>query len=107
MIITVVTLLLLYQPCTYVSVTVPGNDYDLMAGPVSPSPPAPAGSAPTNNPANQPRVFFAGEHTIRQYPATVHGAFLSGVREAGRIADQFLGAPYARAPAGAPAQHNH
>ena len=42
-----------------------------------------------------PRLFFGGEHTVRQYPATVHGAFLSGLREAGRIADQFLGAPYA------------
>ena len=42
-----------------------------------------------------PRLFFGGEHTIREYPATVHGAFLSGLREAGRIADQFLGAPYA------------
>jgi len=42
-----------------------------------------------------PRLFFAGEHTIRNYPATVHGALLSGLREAERIADQFLGAPYA------------
>jgi monoamine oxidase len=32
------------------------------------------------------RLFFAGEATHRQYPATVHGAFLSGVREAERIA---------------------
>jgi len=44
---------------------------------------------------NPPRIFFGGEHTIRNYPATVHGALLSGLREAGRIADQFLGCPYA------------
>ena len=44
---------------------------------------------------NPPRIFFAGEHTIRNYPATVHGAMLSGLREAGRIADQYLGCPYA------------
>jgi lysine-specific histone demethylase 1 len=36
---------------------------------------------------NPPRIFFGGEHTIRNYPATVHGALLSGLREAGRIAD--------------------
>ena len=60
-----------------------GNDYDLMATPVG----AQTGTLP--------RVFFAGEHTIRNYPATVHGALLSGNREAQRIADQFLGAPYA------------
>ena len=43
-----------------------------------------------------PRLFFAGEHTIRNYPATVHGALLSGLREAGRISDQFLGPPYSK-----------
>jgi len=37
---------------------------------------------------------FTGEHTIRNYPATVHGAFLSGLREGGRICDQFVGCPY-------------
>ena len=57
------------------------------------TPPKPDPSAPL------PRLFFGGEHTIRNYPATVHGAFLSGLREAGRIADQFLGCPYAAPPA--------
>ena len=28
------------------------------------------------------RVFFAGEHTNSEYPASVHGAFISGRREA-------------------------
>ena len=27
------------------------------------------------------RVFFAGEHTTKKHPATMHGAFLSGHRE--------------------------
>jgi hypothetical protein len=45
--------------------------------------------------------FGAGEHTIRNYPATVHGAFLSGLREGGRICDQFIGCPYAPPPGAA------
>jgi monoamine oxidase len=32
-------------------------------------------------------LLFAGEATIRDYPATVHGAFWSGQREAARILD--------------------
>lgn len=44
--------------------------------------------------------FLSGEHTMRNYPATVHGAFLSGLREAGHIADQLLGCPYATVPPG-------
>jgi monoamine oxidase len=30
----------------------------------------------------QGRIFFAGEHTNGSYPATVHGAYLSGIRAA-------------------------
>lgn len=40
-------------------------------------------------------IYYVGEHTIRNYPATVHGAFLSGLREGGKISDKFLGCPYA------------
>ncbi|XP_031567611.1 lysine-specific histone demethylase 1A-like isoform X2 [Actinia tenebrosa] len=78
---------------SYVAAGSSGNDYDLMASPVAP-PPISAVTPGTPQPPNPPRVFFAGEHTIRNYPATVHGALLSGLREAGRIADQFLGLPY-------------
>ena len=67
---------------SYVAAGSSGNDYDLLASPIAHQAGAPA------------RLFFAGEHTVRNYPATVHGALLSGFREAGRIADKFLGAPY-------------
>eukprot|EP00210_Caulerpa_lentillifera_P000166 g161.t1 len=33
------------------------------------------------------RVFFAGEATSRKYPATMHGAFLTGLREAANISN--------------------
>lgn len=38
-----------------------------------------------------PRLFFAGEHTNRQHTATVHGAYLSGLREAANVANNILG----------------
>lgn len=61
---------------SFVAVGSSGTDYDLLAAPVS-------GGADS-------KLFFAGEHTMRNYPATVHGAFLSGLREAGRLADLLL-----------------
>ncbi|XP_011297565.1 lysine-specific histone demethylase 1A [Fopius arisanus] len=77
---------------SFVAVGSSGSDYDLLAAPVAPPPPPNQPAGATSPP---PRVFFAGEHTIRNYPATVHGAFLSGLREGGRIADQLCGSPYA------------
>lgn len=54
---------------SYTPVGASSEDYEQMAEPVS------------------DRLFFAGEATHREYPATVHGAFLSGLREARRIGD--------------------
>lgn len=54
------------------------EDYDILAQPLL-----------DNNGIS--RLFFAGEHTNRQHTATVHGAYLSGVREAARVADTILG----------------
>ena len=36
-------------------------------------------------------LYFAGEHTIGTHPATVHGAYLSGLRAAGEILHSLIG----------------
>lgn len=36
------------------------------------------------------KIFFAGEHTHKDYRGTVHGAYLSGVREAEKVAESLL-----------------
>nr|CAD7423366.1 unnamed protein product [Timema monikensis] len=76
---------------SYMAVGSSGSDYDSLAAPVAPT----SGDQSAESSAT-PRVFFAGEHTIKNYPATVHGAFLSGLREGARIANQFAGCPYAQ-----------
>ncbi|KAL1868043.1 hypothetical protein VTK73DRAFT_3868 [Phialemonium thermophilum] len=48
------------------------DDYDVMARPVG-------------------NLFFAGEHTTGTHPATVHGAYLSGLRAASEVLEAILG----------------
>ena len=55
-----------------ISVGATGEDYDHLASTVG------------------DRLFFAGEATNRMHPATMHGAFLSGVREAALISDALV-----------------
>jgi monoamine oxidase len=39
----------------------------------------------------QGNLFFAGEHTIGTHPATVHGAYLSGLRAASEVLEALVG----------------
>lgn len=52
---------------SFLAVGASPTDYDMLAQPVG------------------KRLFFAGEHTQRDHPATVHGAYLSGARAAEEI----------------------
>ena len=67
---------------SYVAVGGSGRDYDECAWPVG---------------VASQRVFFCGEHTNGQHPATATGAFISGLREAQRI-DEAARANFAPQP---------
>ncbi|KAL6529743.1 Lysine-specific histone demethylase 1 2 [Orobanche gracilis] len=56
-----------YGSYSHIRVQSSGDDYDVLAENIG------------------GRLFFGGEATTRQYPATMHGAYLSGLREASRI----------------------
>jgi lysine-specific histone demethylase 1 len=59
-----------YGSYSNISVGATGEDYDALAEPVGDG------------------LYFAGEATMRRHPATMHGAFLSGMREAARISER-------------------
>ena len=48
------------------------DDYDVMARPIG-------------------NLFFAGEHTCGTHPATVHGAYISGLRAASEVLEAMIG----------------
>ncbi|EPS44660.1 hypothetical protein H072_1359 [Dactylellina haptotyla CBS 200.50] len=58
---------------SYIAAGSTGDDYDLIAEPVD------------------DQIFFAGEHTNRHHPATVHGAYISGLRVASEVLNSVLG----------------
>jgi polyamine oxidase len=58
-----------YGSYSFIPVGASGETYDVMAQSVD------------------DKLFFAGEATHRQYPGMVHGAYISGVREANKIID--------------------
>jgi monoamine oxidase len=73
---------------SYIAVGGSGRDYDELAWPIG---------------VDSQRVFFAGEHTNGQHPATATGAFITGLREAHRI-DECARNGFAPAPRDEPAE---
>lgn len=55
-----------YGSYSYPAVGVRSEDYDALAAPID-------------------RIYFAGEATCRRFPATTHGAYFTGIREAEKI----------------------
>jgi monoamine oxidase len=64
-----------YGSYSFVPTGASGDDYETMAKPIA------------------DRLFFAGEATCSKHPATTHGAYLSGIREAERIKKVFFSLP--------------
>lgn len=64
---------------SYVGAEALPGDYDLMAKPVG-------------------NLFFAGEATCGTHPATVHGAYLSGLRAASEVLDSLIGPIQVKTP---------
>lgn len=58
---------------SYIAPEATGEDYNLMA-------------APVDN-----KLFFAGEASCQTHPATVHGAYISGLRAASEVAEVLFG----------------
>lgn len=61
---------------SFVSVGSSGSDYDLLAAPVAPNDSNNSNNSDESKQNEMPRLFFAGEHTIRNYPATVSQFFI-------------------------------
>lgn len=57
---------------SFVAAEAEAGDYDVLARPLD-------------------NLFFAGEATCGSHPATVHGAYLSGLRAASEVADNIIG----------------
>lgn len=64
---------LAYGSYSFIGPDATGKDYDLLAEPVG------------------RKLFFAGEATCRTHPATVHGAYMSGLRAATEVLESIIG----------------